>query len=117
MRDPKQVGSKPRPWSLPRLQRAIGNQALDRLINPPAPPTVQRSDEEPSAPSVSPPPSEPAGAARAWLPWLLSLVGAAAGSGLGYLAELTTAAPYAGPALGAAFGFVLLWRMMSARDR
>jgi hypothetical protein len=95
MRDPQRINNKPRPWSVPRLQRAVGNRAIDRILNPSA------------APQAPPPEPEPAQAqAQAPSRWklgaLLPLVAAVAGGAAGYAIEQTGAARYAGPALGAA---------------
>jgi hypothetical protein len=105
MRKSEPVGSKPRPWSLPRLQRAIGNQALNRLIHPPPPVIEEPEDEE--APFVP---------SRSWPGWLLPFGALIAGAIVGWLAEMTAAAPYMGPVLGAALG-VAVNRLRASQSR
>lgn len=103
MPEPKRISSKPRPWSVPRLQGAIGNRAVHRILNPPPPPPPV---EEPTA-EIQIPEPEPAEVTttrpNAWPPAILA---AAVGAALGHVIELTPAASYAGPAMGLALGIV-----------
>jgi hypothetical protein len=111
MHEPKRIDSKPRPWSLPRLQGTIGNRAVHRMLKPPAPPPAV--DLAPEAePGTAPPETQ------RW-PWggILLGLGLVLGALLGGAIERTRAAPYAGTALGAALGLVLSLLLVVNRRR
>jgi hypothetical protein len=111
MRESKFIGDRPRPWQLVRLQWAIGNRAVHRILSPaPAPKAEDPQEPEP----VPKPKPEPPAPGRSIL-WLLCAGGALVGAAAGYAVEMTPAAPYAGPALGLALGAALC--LQAARGR